>query len=208
MMSPADRQPVIVADAGPLIRLAAAGLLDSLRGLNRRIVLVDRVIDEVCGDPSKPFAPEVADWIARMGDAIWPAVTAIGAGIDALRSRARNAEEDAALKSALRNSGELAVREFIDGWLPAHPGAAVVVYEDRKVASLFIEADYPLTLMTTRAFAEVIVAWGINLDAVAALEGVADSYDLKPALVAEIDPEVPADLRRLPQPTAKPGPTP
>jgi hypothetical protein len=207
MMSPADRQPIIVADAGPLIRLAAAGLLDTMRGLNRRVVLVDRVIDEVCGDPTKPFASDVAEWLIRMGDAVWPAVTAIGTGIEALRAKARNPEEDAALKSALRNAGELAVREFIDGWLPAHPGAAVVVYEDRKVASLFIEADYPLTLMTTRAFAEVI-AWGINLDAVAALETVADTYDLKPALIAEIDPDVPSDLRRLPQPTAKPGPNP
>lgn len=200
MMTPTDRQPIIVADAGPLIRLAAAGLLDTLRGLNRRIVLVDRVIDEVCGDPTKPFTTDVADWLIRMGDAVWPAVTVVGAGIEALRGRARSAEEDAALKSALRNSGELAIREFIDGWLPAHPGAAVVVYEDRRVASLFIEADYPLTLMTTRAFAEVIAAWGVNVDAVTALEAVASRYDLKPALVAEIDPDVPADLRPLPQP--------
>ena len=51
-----DRQPIIVADAGPLIRLAAAGLLDTLRGLNRRVVLVDRIEDEVVGDQSKPFA--------------------------------------------------------------------------------------------------------------------------------------------------------
>lgn len=200
MMTQADRQPIIVADAGPLIRLAAAGLLDTLRGLNRRIVLVDRVIDEVCGDPTKPFATDVADWLIRMGDAVWPAVTVVGAGIEALRGRARSAEEDAALKSALRNSGELAIREFIDGWLPAHPGAALVVYEDRRVASLFLEADYPLTLMTTRAFAEVIAAWGVNVDAVTALEAVASRYDLKPALVAEIDPDVPADLRPLPQP--------
>jgi hypothetical protein len=33
MMTPCDRQPIIVADAGPLIRLAAAGLLGSLRTL-------------------------------------------------------------------------------------------------------------------------------------------------------------------------------
>jgi hypothetical protein len=43
MMTRDDRQPIIVADAGPLIRLAAARLLGTLRGLNRRIVLVDRV---------------------------------------------------------------------------------------------------------------------------------------------------------------------
>ena len=63
MTALADRQPIIVADAGPLIRLAAAGLLDTLRGLNRRIVLVDRVRDEIIGDLSKPFAAEIAAWI-------------------------------------------------------------------------------------------------------------------------------------------------
>ncbi len=47
MMTRDDRQPIIVADAGPLIRLAAAGLLDTMRGLNRRIVLVDRIEEEV-----------------------------------------------------------------------------------------------------------------------------------------------------------------
>ncbi|WP_407047876.1 hypothetical protein [Methyloraptor flagellatus] len=199
MMTPADRQPIVVADAGPLIRLAAAGLLDTLRGLNRRIVLVDRVVDEVCGDVSKPFASDVADWIVRMGDAIWPARTAIGIGVETLRAKHRTADEDLVLKQALRNAGELAVREFIDGWMPAHPGAAVVVYEDRKVASLFMEADYPVTLMTTRAFARVIAEWGINVDAVEALEAVAARYDLKPAIVAEVDPSIPTDLRQQPQ---------
>ena len=40
-MTISDRQPIIVADAGPLIRLAAAGLLDIMRGLNHRIVPSD-----------------------------------------------------------------------------------------------------------------------------------------------------------------------
>ena len=61
MMARDDRQPIIVADAGPLIRLAAAGLLDTLRGLNRQIVLVDRVEAEVIGDRSKPFADEIGN---------------------------------------------------------------------------------------------------------------------------------------------------
>jgi hypothetical protein len=76
-----------------------------------------------------------------------------------------------------------------------------VIYEDRKVASLFLEADYPVTLMTTRAFAEMTARWGINLDAVAALERIASQYDLKPALVADINPDTPVDLRPEPTPT-------
>lgn len=195
-----ERSPIIVADAGPLIRLAAAGLLDSVRGLNRRIVLVDRVEDEVIGDRAKPFAPEIADWIERMGPAILRAATVIGVGIATLRSRERSPEEDEILKSALRDSGEFALREFLSRWRPSEAASAIVVYEDRMVPNLFLAADYPLTLMTTRAFVRVIQSWRINVAAVAALETVTDRYDLKPALIAEINPETPEDLRILPQP--------
>jgi hypothetical protein len=194
-----DRQPIIVADAGPLLRLAAAGLLETLRGLNRRIVIVDRVEEELTGDPEKPHAREIADWIAAMGDAVFHAPTVMGEGIRSLRARERSVEEDRLLKASLRNSGELALREFIDGWRPDEVGSAVVLYEDTRLPSLFMEVDYPVTLMTTRAFAQIISGWGINIDAAAALERVADRYDLKPALVGEIEPGTPVDLRRLPQ---------
>ena len=39
---------------------------------------------------------------------------------------------------------------------------------------------------------------GLDLDAPAALEAVAAIYDLKPAMIGEIDPQTPVDLRRLP----------
>ncbi len=123
-----------------------------------------------------------------------------GIGIDALRQRRRTPEEDRLLKSTLRNSGELALREFVETWRPREVTSALVLYEDRKVAALFLDADFPLTLMTTRAFARTLVNWGINADAAGALERIADRYDLKPALVGEIDPEIPPDERILPQP--------
>jgi hypothetical protein len=200
MMSPADRQPIVVADAGPLIRLAAAGLLGSLRDLNRRVVLVDRVEDEICGDPTKPHATELAAWIAGMGEAILRVETVVGVGVAALRARPRDAATSALLKSALRDSGEQALREFVARWEPAETSSAVVLYEDRKVATLFLDIEFPVTLMTTRAFARLVGGWGINVNAVEALEAVADRYDLKPALIGEIDPDTPRDQRRLPQP--------
>lgn len=200
MISPASREQIVVADAGPLIRLAAAGLLDAVRVLNRRIVLVDRVAEEVYGDRTKPFADEIAAWVDNLGDAVFHAVTVTGAGVAALREKQRSAEEDAALRAAMRNSGELPVREFVERWRPEESGSAIVLYEDRKVVSLFMEAEFPVTLMTTRAFVQVVGEWGINVDAVAALESIADRYDLKPALVAEIDPDTPVDLRPLPSP--------
>jgi hypothetical protein len=198
MMSPASREPIVIADAGPLLRLAAAGLLPMLVRLNRRIVLVDRVEDELVGDETKPYASEIRQWIAGEGDALLRVPTIIGEGIAALKGRARTPEEDARLKSGLRNAGELALREFVDLWRPDADSSAVVLYEDRKVPNLFLEVDYPVTLMTTRAFVRTVASWGVNLDAPAALEAVAAIYDLKPAMIGEIDPETPVDLRRLP----------
>ena len=54
--------------------------------------------------------------------------------------------------------------------------------------------------MTTRAFVATVAAWGVDVDPRAALEAIADRYDLKPALIGEIDPFQPADLRALPGP--------
>ena len=205
MMTLADRQPIVVADAGPLIRLAAAGLLGSLRNLNRRIVLVDRVEDEVCGDRTKPFAEEIASWIDIMGDAVLRVETVVGIGVAALRARVRDAQEESLLKSALRDSGEQALREFVSHWQPTESSSAVVLYENRKVATLFLDIDYPVTLMTTRPFARLVQSWGVNVDAVSALESVAEKYNLKPALVGEIDPSQPVDLRALPVPMRDEG---
>jgi len=200
MMTRASREPIVIADAGPLLRLAAAGLLPMLVRLNRRIVLVDRVEDELVGDETKPYAADIRRWIVEEGEALIRVPTIVGEGIVALRARARTPEEDARLKSGLRNSGELALREFVDHWRPDDVSSAIVLYEDRKVPGLFLEVDYPVTLMTTRAFVRTVSSWGINVDAPAALEAVASLYDLKPAMIGEIDPETPVDLRRLPAP--------
>src|ERR1700712_2027951 len=108
----ADQDLIIIADAGPLIRLAAAGLLDSMRLTNRKVILVDRIEEEVCGDPSKPFAAEIQEWVASMGDAIEHAETLEGIAINALRQRAATGSLDQQkLKRAMRNSGERALRE-------------------------------------------------------------------------------------------------
>jgi hypothetical protein len=181
-------EPIIIADAGPLIRLAAAGLLDSLRGLNRRIVLVDRVEDEACGDPSKPFAADIAQWLIKMGPAVQHARTVEGIGIATLRSQAATPEDFAFLKRSLRDSGERAIREFVEAYDPQDSMSVIVVYEDRDTPALMAAARVPMTLMTTRRFARQVAEWGVNVDAVAALEAVAGRYDLKPPIVTQIDP--------------------
>ena len=55
-------------------------------------------------------------------------------------------------------------------------------------------------LMTTRRFARQLVEWGINVDAIAAIEEVAKPFTTKPSMSGEIDPNESPDFRRLPQP--------
>ena len=179
--------PIIIADAGPLIRLAAAGLLDALKLTNRAIVIVDRVEAEVCGDSSKPFALEIAQWIVRMNGAVEHARTVEGAGIEAMAQNVRTPEELQSLKRKLRHSGERAIREYVEGMEPQDADDALVLYEDRDMPSLMQAATVPMTLMTTRGFVRFLAARGINVDAVAALERIAANYDLKPPVTMRIE---------------------
>ena len=179
--------PIIIADAGPLIRLAAAGLLDALKVTNRANVIVDRVEAEVCGDLSKPFAREIAHWMDRMNGAVEHARTVEGAGIEAMTQSARTPDELQSLKHKLRHSGERAIREYVEEMEPADADDALVLYEDRDMPSLMQAATAPMTLMTTRGFVRFLAARGLNVDAVAALERIATTYDLKPPVTMRIE---------------------
>ncbi len=176
-----DRQPIIVADTGPLIRLAASGLLDTLRLLNRRVVLVDRVEDEAITDLSKPFAIEIKSWIELMGEAVWHVPTVEGQGIKSLRTSANSPELRKLLKNALRNSGERAIREYVELHAPKNAEDALVVYEDIDLHDQLAATAVPLTAVTTRRFAQILNEWGINFDAEERLSRIPARLDLKPA---------------------------
>jgi hypothetical protein len=194
-----EHDPIVMADTGPLIRLAAAGLLDGLRATNRRVVIVDRVEAEATGDRSKPFANEIAEWIERNSDTIERPRTVVGVGIEKLEANTRTPEEARLLKAALRNSGERAIRDFLETWVPGTSGA-LVIYEDEDVPKILQSTRVPIHLMTTRRFARQLVEWGINIDAVTAIEEVAKRFTTKPSMAGEIDPDESADFRVLPQP--------
>jgi hypothetical protein len=182
-----DRAPIIIADAGPLIRLAAAGLLDSIRLTNRQVVVVDRVEEKACGDPSKPFAAEISAWMARMNGAIEHAETLEGIAIAALRLRDPTPENQLMLKRAMRNSGERAIREYVETINPQESEHALVLYEDGAVPNLMAAATVSMTLMSTRAFVRMIAERGYNADAVKALEAIASTYNLKPIVNTVIE---------------------
>ena len=183
-----ERQPIIVADTGPLIRLAAAGLLDTLRLLNRRVVLVDRIEEEAVADISKPFAKEIQDWIVQMGDALSHVPTVEGQGIKALRKDASTPELRKLLKNAMRNSGERAIREFVEIHAPKNADDALVVYEDIDLHDQLAATKVPLTAVTTRRFAQILNEWGINVDAEALLATIPPRLDLKPAQTTIFNP--------------------
>jgi len=193
-----QRDPIVMADTGPLIRLAAAGLLDALRATNRRVVIVDRFEVEATRDRSQRFANEVAEWIERNIDTIERPRTVVGIGIERLEQNARTPEEERRLKVTLRDSGERAIRDFLETWIPATSGAPVI-YEDEDVPKILQSTRVPIHLMTTRRFARQLVEWGINVDAVKAIEEVAKKFTTKPSMAGEIDPEESVDFRRLPQ---------
>ena len=193
-----ERDPIVMADTGPLIRLAAAGLLDGLRATNRRVVIVDRVEAEATQDRSKPFANEIAAWIETNSDAIDRPRTVIGAGIEKLKSEPPTPEQQHVLKTALRNSGEKATREFLEAWTPP-TRSALVVFESGDVPFTLQRTCVPLVLMTTRRFARQIVEWGIDLNAAGAIEEVATRFSTRGPFFGRIDPEESPDLRRLPQ---------
>jgi hypothetical protein len=186
------RQPIIVADTGPLIRLAAAGLLDSLRGLNRRIVIVDRVEEEAIADRSKPFANEIAAWIEKMGNAIHRAETIEGQGIAKLRAAEPSEQSLSLLKRGSRNSGERAVREFVELFDPEDADEVIVIYEDIDMHTLLSASQVPLTLMTTRAFARQMAEWRVNIDAVELLERILPGKSLRPAIRSIVTPDFPS----------------
>lgn len=180
--------PIIIADTGPLIRLAAAGLLDGIRLTNREVVLVDRIEEEACGDPDKPFAAEIAGWIVRMGAALTRAQTLEGVAIRTLRAEAVSDEDRQNLKRKLRNSGERAIREYVESIAPRDADDVLVLYEDGAIPKLMQAADVPLTLMTTRAFASLLTERGYNRDAARALEAIAQEYNMRPPMVSRIEP--------------------
>ena len=177
------RDLIVIADGGPLIRLAAAQLLDAMRLTNRLIVIVDMVEDEACNrHPDKPHAADIRAWIGRMGEAVQRPETGEGIIVEALRSRAPTTANQQALKKRLRDSGERAIRDYIESIEPQDVNSVLVLHEDQAVPRLMRASNVPLRLMTTRAFVQMMIDRGLNRDAAAALEEVAGRYNVEPAM--------------------------
>ncbi|PYE86513.1 hypothetical protein [Phyllobacterium leguminum] len=168
-----QRGPVIIADPGPLLRLAAAGLLDAIRLTNRQIVIVDMVELEACHrNPDKPFAKEILEWIERSGEAVRRVETVEGIAYKALQAREPTQENLARLKKMQRDGGERAVRDFIEELEPKDIRSVLVVHEDQQVPKLMRASQVPLHLMTTRLFLQSLARQGMKIDVSAAVEAI------------------------------------
>ena len=141
-----ERDPIVMADTGPLIRLAAAGLLDGLRATNRRVVIVDRVEAEATEDRIEA----VREGNRRMdraqsATAIERPRTVVGAGIEKLESEPNTPEQQRLLKAALRNSGEKAIRDFLEEWAPATQRARSSCTRTRTCRRILQSTRVPMT---------------------------------------------------------------
>ena len=140
---------VVLPDMSPLIHLAAAGCLWLLHEFGR-VVIMDVVAFEASGDGGRPWAREVAAWLAdgQKPDSDRP-VEIVKTEIGEAYRLARQADPD----FRMRNAGENAIRDWLVETLPDVGGPALVVYEDKKMPRL-IRREHLETLVviaTTRA---------------------------------------------------------
>jgi hypothetical protein len=80
-----------------------------------------------------------------MGNAIERAETLEGVAIQTLRTHSENDEDRARLKRAMRNSGERAIREYVESIGPDDAEQALSLYEDSAVPALMAAALVPMT---------------------------------------------------------------
>lgn len=152
---------MVIADAGALLRLAAAGLLDAMRLSNRQIMIVDMVEVEACHrHPDKPFAREILGWIGRSGDAVRRVETTEGIAYAALLARDRTPENVAKLKRLQRDGGERAVRDYVEELAPSDVRSVLVVCEDPNVQSLLQASKVLVQSVTIKLLLDAMAGQG------------------------------------------------
>lgn len=175
---------VVIPDMSPLIHLAAAGKLSLLQEFGR-VVVMDIVAYEASDDVTKPWALEVAAWLAKgqetgSNQPVEIVKTEIG---EAYRL-ARQADPNFKLQDA----GERAIRDWLVDTLPEVGGPALVIYEDKKMPKLIQREhfDEVVVVATTRAvlaFAEerglITSAEDIWNDIVKRAEGASPSREVQ-----------------------------
>jgi len=171
---PRIKPTVILPDTSPLVHLAAADALHVLNDLGR-VIVVDVVVLEATNDGSKPYASEIATWIAEGGEPgsnrpVEIAVTEIGP----LYKLAL----DQNMKPP-RNAGEIGIAEWLTAELRHLGGPALVVYENGRIPNMLAREGITET---------IAVATTRNLLELAQREGLIDSAEMLWARIIEAVP--------------------
>jgi hypothetical protein len=161
---PAIKPTVILPDTAPLAHLAAGGALHILTSMGR-VIVVDVVALEATYDLTKPYAPEIAAWIAEGSKSgsnrpVEIADTELG-------SLYRLALDQGARPP--RNAGEIAITNWLADALPGIGGPALVVYENGRVLNMLAREGIAemVAVATTRNLIELAQQEGIIQDAAA-----------------------------------------
>jgi len=140
---------IVVPDMSPLIHLAAAEQLPLLHEFGR-VMVMDIVAYEASGDLERPWARDVAAWLAKgqepgSNQPVEVVKTEIGEAYRLAR------QTDPGFK--LQDAGERAIRDWLVDTLPEVGGPALVIYEDKKVPRLIQREQLSdiVVVATTRA---------------------------------------------------------
>jgi len=141
-----NRVEIIMPDAGPLISLAMAGELDTLRKVKRPIRIVDQVLYEVTKSNAYPGAKEVKAFVDAHPESILVTKTNVGRLAAMERARDPNAKQ--------RGLGDAAIAEFMRRLdeFAASDAPVWLVYEDGDITKIRITHARPVHLVGTREF--------------------------------------------------------
>jgi hypothetical protein len=160
--APNVKPTVVIPDTAPLIHLAAGDALHVLTGMGP-VVIVDVVVLEATFYEDKPYALQIASWIAAgqqpgSNSPVAVAETELGPVY-------RLALESDVKKP--RNAGEIAITEWLAEKLPLIGGPALVVYENGRVPATLAREGVSETVAvaTTRNLLELAQDQGIIPDA-------------------------------------------
>ena len=137
---------LIVTDAGPLITLAVADALDTLKLLGVRIVIPDMVRFEVTRHADKPGAHEFLAWLDENDELVEIGITEEFAEFTELL----------ALNPALRtrNRGEMAAAEVLAKELDGGIDAGLLLFEDSDIrkANFLVRIPDNVLILSTSTF--------------------------------------------------------
>ncbi len=136
----------LLPDAGPLISLAYADMLDLLFKPGWTVMLVDMVVHEVTRNQT-PTSAKIADWIAARN------VPVLSTRTYQHYQQARQATITTGAPPRKAHLGELAIQERMNEFaLLAPPKVGVFLFEDHKIARASFLLPDNCRKISTRAF--------------------------------------------------------